>query len=266
MRILMLSPIPIQPMYDLIYCHFLSTLPYVVDKGVPVIWDQHNVDRVYWQHKVAFHHRRPWRRLLIQWNLAKIMRLETAMLPKVAGLITVSPTDQALMRPLLPATTPCWVAANGVDTTYYQLTPRRPVPSTAAQPLVLGFFGSLDLELNQMAALTLLHAILPRVTEQLPDRKIALILLGCNPPQWLYDLVAHRAHAGITLTGTVDDVRPYLHQMDILVLPLQSGAGTKLRVVEAMASGVCVVGSDLAFTGLTGAHAGQHYCLAQTPA
>ncbi|MFN8446298.1 MAG: glycosyltransferase [Caldilineaceae bacterium] len=249
--------------YDLVYCHFLTTLPYAVDRGLPVIWDQHNVDRIYWQHKVDLHRQKPWRKALMKWNLAKVIRMESKMLTKVAGVVAVSPADQIFMRTLLPNSTPCWVAPNGVATEYFQLSTCQSTAATDKQPLILGFFGSLDLELNQMAAVTLLQTIFPKVMQQLPDQQLSLILLGRNPPQWLHDLVACTPHPRVTLTGTVDDVRPYLQQMDILVLPLESGAGTKLRVVEAMAAGVCVVGSEFALSGLTGVQAGEHCHLAQ---
>ncbi len=256
--------------YDLIYCHFMLTLPYGVARGVPVIWDQHNVDRVYWQHKVAFYPEHSWRQLIARWNLAKVLRMEQQLLPKVAGIVSVSQVDQSITGQLLPAATPCFVAPNGVDTDHYGFAARRPgqlaETTTARQPLVLGFLGSLNLELNQMAVRTLLQQILPSVIAHLPERAVSLLIVGRDPPQWLHELVAQSPYPWITLTGTVADVRPYLHQMDLLVLPLQSGAGTKLRVVEAMATGVCVVGSEFALMGLAGAVVGQHCCLAQSPA
>ena len=67
------------------------------------------------------------------------------------------------------------------------------------------------------------------------------------------------------MTGTVADVLPYLHQMDLLVLPLQSGGGTKLRVLEAMAAGVPIIGSSFALMGLDGAQADRHYLRADQP-
>jgi len=249
--------------YDLVYCHFLSTLPYAIDSGLPVLWDQHNVDRIYWQHKVDLHRHHYLRHAIMRWNLAKIMRFEAQVLPQIAGVVAVSQTDQALMRQLLPAAVPCFVAPNGVDPAHYVLP--TPGPHLPAEPptLVLGFFGSLDLELNQMAAVVLVQQILPRVRQQLPERRVTLLLLGRNPPTWLRDLVARAPDPAITLTGTVDNVLLYLHQMTMLVLPLQSGAGTKLRVLEAMAAGVCVIGSSFAFMGLDGARPGHHYLLAE---
>lgn len=60
------------------------------------------------------------------------------------------------------------------------------------------------------------------------------------------------------VTGTVPDIRPWLRKADIFAAPLTEGAGTKLRVVEAMATGLPVVGTDLALRGLKGQD-GVHY-------
>jgi glycosyltransferase involved in cell wall biosynthesis len=247
--------------YDLVYCHQLYTLPYACTTGLPALWDQQNVDRLYWQYKVSAYRRQPLRQLIARWNLRKIKRFEEEMLPTVAGLVAVSDADRQATQRLLNASQPCLVAPNGVDLAHYRL--RDPQPATAR--LVVGFVGSLDLDLNQDAVLTLIHKILPPVVAALPERQVTLLIVGRHPPQWLIDLAAHDPHQRITLTGTVDDVLPYLHQMDLLVLPLQSGGGTKLRVLEAMAAGVPIIGSGFALMGLNGAQAHQHYLPAEQP-
>lgn len=260
--------------YDLVYCHQLYTLPYACTTGLPVLWDQHNVDQLYWQHKVTAYRRQPLRQLIARWNLRKIKRFEEEMLPTVAGLVAVSDADRQATQQLLKARQPCLVAPNGVDLHHYRLRDLPPQTTNTEAHLieevrskvVLGFVGSLDLDLNLDAVLTLIHQILPQVVARLPERQVSLLIVGRHPPQWLVDLVAALSHQPITLTGTVDDVLPYLHRMDLLVLPLQSGGGTKLRVLEAMAAGVPIVGSRFALMGLDGAQAGCHYRLAEQPA
>lgn len=247
--------------YDLVYCHQLYTLPYARTTGVPVLWDQQNVDRLYWQHKVTAYRQQPVRQLIARWNLRKIRRFEEVMLPTVAGLVAVSDADRQATQRLLNASQPCLVAPNGVDLAHYRL--RDPQPAAAS--LVLGFVGSLDLDLNQDAVLTLIQKILPLVIAELPQHQLSLLIVGRHPPPWLNDLAVADPHQRINLTGTVDDVLPYLHRMDLLVLPLQSGGGTKLRVLEAMAAGVPIVGSAFALMGLAGAQSGRHYRLAEQP-
>ena len=92
-----------------------------------------------------------------------------------------------------------------------------------------------------MAAVTLLQTIFPKVMQQLPDQQLSLILLGRNPPQWLHDLVACTPHPRVTLTGTVDDVRPYLQHAAVVVAPLRIARGVQNKVLEAMSMGLPVV-------------------------
>jgi glycosyltransferase involved in cell wall biosynthesis len=106
------------------------------------------------------------------------------------------------------------------------------------------------------AAQHLYAELLPRIRAALPGVRFRLLLVGRDPVEGLR--AAAKRDAGIELTGTVPDVRPYLRQMDVFVAPLQIGAGTKLKVLEAMASGLPVVGTDIALLGLAGQD-GTHY-------
>ena len=233
--------------YTFVYCHFLQTLPYVAGANPPIILDQHNVDRIYWQRKLAAHLPR-WRRWMIEHNLEKNIRFEEKALPQLHGIVSVSEQDRRATASYAAPTVPhFWVAPNGVDTTRYWY--RQP-PVTAVRKLTLGFLGSMELALNQEAVLTLLQKIVPHVQQQLTDWEIDVLVIGRQPPQWLRTWPQTEPTQKVTVTGEVPDILPYLHQLDLLVLPLQSGAGTKLRVVEAMAAGVPVLGTPLAWEGL----------------
>lgn len=241
--------------YTFIYCHFLQTLPYVTGAHLPIILDQHNVDRIYWQRKLVAHSPH-WRRWMIERNLAKTIHFEEKALPMLHGIISVSEQDRRATASYASPTVPhFWVAPNGVDTKRYWY--RQPAV-TPVRKLTLGFLGSMELALNQEAVLTLLQKIVPHVQQQLPDWEIDVLVIGRQPPQWLRTWPQKEPAQRITITGEVPDILPYLHQVDLLVLPLQSGAGTKLRVVEAMAAGVPVIGTPLAWDGLDALSPGEH--------
>ncbi|MCA9907532.1 MAG: glycosyltransferase, partial [Anaerolineae bacterium] len=55
----------------------------------------------------------------------------------------------------------------------------------------------------------------------------------------------------VTITGAVDDVQPYLHSAAVYVAPLRMGSGTRLKLLEAMASGCAIVATSLAASGLS---------------
>jgi glycosyltransferase involved in cell wall biosynthesis len=68
---------------------------------------------------------------------------------------------------------------------------------------------------------------------------------------------------GIEVTGTIDDVRPYYHEMLAAIIPLRVGGGSRLKILEAMAAGVPVVSTRLGAEGLNVAD-GENILLAET--
>ena len=248
--------------YTCVYCHFLQTLPYVAGANLPIILDQHNVDRIYWQRKLAAHLPR-WRRWMIERNLEKNIRFEEKALPQLHSIVSVSEQDRRATATYAAPTVPHGlVAPNGVDTEHYRY--RQPV-ATPTRKLTLGFLGSMELALNQEAVLTLLQKIYPHVQQQLPAWEVDVLVIGRQPPPWLRAWPHNKPAQRITITGEVPDILPYLHRVDLLVLPLQSGAGTKLRMVEAMAAGVPVIGTPLAWEGLDALRPGEHGLAVQQP-
>ena len=245
--------------YSLIYCHLIHTLPYALKQGLPILLDQQNVDRIYWQRKLATQ-QHFWQRLIVQFNLAKTTCFEEKMFPALDGIVSVAEQDRNLMQSYAAARLSHFlVAPNGVDLQHYQPRQQQSLPQ---RQLTLGFLGSLELGLNQDAVLTLLQKIYPAVRQRLADRSVRLLVIGRQPPTWLTDWARQHQDSNIHVTGSVVDVLPYLHQVDLLVLPLQSGAGTKLRVLEAMAAGVCVIGTPFVLDGLEQVLAGQHAVVA----
>ena len=123
------------------------------------------------------------------------------------------------------------VVPNCVPVDYFQ-----PPASPATEPVVVmtaNFFWPP----NQLAARELLTVILPEVRQAVDGAE--LVLVGQGMPPWLEALVA--ATAGASATGPVADVRPYLTRARVAAAPLRRGAGSPLKVLEAMAAGVPVV-------------------------
>jgi hypothetical protein len=69
---------------------------------------------------------------------------------------------------------------------------------------------------------------------------------------------------GISVTGSVPDVRPYLHRSALMIAPLNIARGTQNKILEAMAAGVPVVVSRMAAGGVD-AVAGEHFLVADSP-
>lgn len=124
-----------------------------------------------------------------------------------------------------------------------------------ADPGALVFTARFDFWPNEEAARVLVQEILPH----LPDASLALV--GIAPPQWLRELADPR----VTVTGQVPDVRAFLTAASVMPVPLNAGAGTRLKVLEAFATGLPVVSTAKGVEGL-GLVDGEHYLCAEQPA
>src|SRR5690606_31868308 len=88
-----------------------------------------------------------------------------------------------------------------------------------------------------------------------------LALVGAEPPP---DVLALAETPGVTVTGTVPDVRPWVERAGTVVVPLLAGGGTRLKILEAFAMGRPVVSTTIGAAVLE-VQPGEHLLLADTP-
>ncbi len=142
---------------------------------------------------------------------------------------------------------------NGVDSGYFAPT------SEPYDPDTIAFVGRMDYYPNQECMFDFCRRTLPRLQSKRPS--IKLLIVGADPVpavQRLADL------PGVTVTGSVPDVRPYLRRSVLMIAPLNIARGTQNKILEAMAMGVPVVTSRIAAAGVDAAD-GQHFLAASTP-
>ena len=140
---------------------------------------------------------------------------------------------------------PVRVIPNVVDVSTYPRTQRPGNPE-------LLFPARFDYWPNEQAAHLLVDDVLPA----LPSATLTLV--GLAPTPWMVDL----RQSNVVVTGPVDDVRPFLAGAGVMPVPLVAGSGTRLKVLEAFASGVPVVSTDKGVEGLE-LVAGEHYLRAE---
>lgn len=181
-------------------------------------------------------------RLVGRWEAHKMRRWEAQALRRADLVCVVSTTEAALVHSLAPQTQVCLVP-NGVDTT--EFTPR---PDQENPHPHLVFVGTLSYPPNAEAVLHFCWHILPLIRAAAPD--VHLTVVGQQPPPEVCAL----ADTGITVTDTVPDVRPYLAAAQVVIVPLLQGAGTRLKILEALAMGKAVVSTGIGAEGLDLTH------------
>jgi glycosyltransferase involved in cell wall biosynthesis len=212
------------------------------DDGLAAAWwvvMAHNVESLIWR-RYAEAEPNPVKRWYVRRQWHKFERFERWAYAAATAAVAVSPDDAALMRDRFGVADP-QVVENGVDTAYFR--PHRDVERDPARFL---FLGSLDWRPNLDAVRLLLDDIFPRVRFVLPNATLALV--GRHPPAWLRDRAA--ATPGVELHADVPDVRPYLATCGALAVPLRIGGGSRLKILEALASGTPVVSTRVGAEGL----------------
>jgi glycosyltransferase involved in cell wall biosynthesis len=145
----------------------------------------------------------------------------------------------------------CAVVPNGAD------VERLGMPITRDEiPGRILFTGTMSYPPNAQAARWFATEVLGQLRSRRPDVSFAIV--GRDPPP---DVVSLGSLEGVEVAGRVPDLRPWLAEAQVVVAPLLSGGGTKLKVVEAMAAGRPVVATSVGVEGIDGQH-GEHLLVA----
>jgi glycosyltransferase involved in cell wall biosynthesis len=146
------------------------------------------------------------------------------------------------------------VVPSGVDVQYLQAHP--PVPK---EPIVL-LSGFMDDPANEDSVEWFYHHVWPQLSKRHPEVKFYIVGAGVRPP--IRRLA--RKDPRIIVTGEVKDIRPYRNRARVFVSPVRLGSGMRLKVLEAMASGLPVVSTSLGVAGID-AQTGVNCLVADTP-
>lgn len=237
--------------FDVVVADFLVAEPNLPTRvETPVVLFAHNVEHQIWK-RLAAVETRWWRKAILEMEWRKMRSSERAAIRRASMTIAVSADDRDNLHALC-AEARVEVVPTGVDTDFF---------SPSAVPPVRGrlvFSGSMDWYPNEDAILYFAREIWPRLRERRPD--LSMTVVGRNPSAHLREQVEH---LGITVTGTVADVRPFLAEGEVYVVPMRVGGGTRLKIFEALAMGKAVVSTTIGAEGL-GLTPGRHFVAADS--
>ena len=194
------------------------------------------------------------KRLYLENEARKLENFERSRCPSVDVNLTVSPLDGEGLREIAPGVC-VRVVDNGVDVGFFRPTA---APRNGRRGLV--FAGGMDWYPNREAMLFFAQKIWPALVEDDPRRTVTIV--GREPPP---QVLAASRDSRVTVTGFVDDVRPYLDRAAIYVCPIRDGGGTRLKILDALAMAKPLVATALAVEGLD-LQEGTHYLRAEKPA
>jgi polysaccharide biosynthesis protein PslH len=223
--------------FDAVVCDFAASGVNMPTLDGAVLF-QHNVETTIFE-RHASHATTPFHRWFYSIQADRMRRYEERVCRESAHVIAVSPVDAERMRAMFGITHVSDVAT-GVDVESL----RHDGPRKETTDFV--FVGSMDWLPNIDGMLWFAAEILPLLRKQHPGCTVKIV--GRRPDAKLVALAA--ADPLITVTGTVDDVRPHLWGARVAILPLRIGGGTRMKVYESMAAGVPMVSTSVGMEGL----------------
>ena len=227
---------------DIIICEWTPYAAYVQNRySCRKIIVAHNIESIIWE-RYYENESNMLRKWYIGKQYVKVQRFEQEALNWVDGFTAVSSVEVSQLSSQAPSAL-SEVIDNGVDLNYF-------IPSNqSASGKELVFTGSMDWRPNQDAALYFVEEIYPLLRQR--DPEITATFVGRNPPERIERL---NEIDGIAITGTVDDVRPYIDRAALYIVPLRIGGGSRLKILEALAMKKAVLSTTVGAEGLDVCH------------
>ena len=234
--------------FDLIFVHCSSMAQYVAGvQHVPKILDFGDMDSQKWLEYARY---KPFPLSAGYWLEGKKLERAEKRLARLFDLCTATThAEWETLESYRSGVATDWFP-NGVDSSYFAPTAEPYDPDTIC------FVGRMDYYPNQECMLDFCANVLPRIQARRPRTK--LVIVGADPSPAVKRL---EKLPGVTVTGSVPDVRPYLQSSALMVVPLNIARGTQNKILEAMACGVPVVTSAVAAGGVD-AIASEHFFVA----
>jgi polysaccharide biosynthesis protein PslH len=206
----------------------------------PLVVDLVDVDSQKW---AALAQATSWPRRWIYAREARhLSAFEHRMTKAAAATLVVNDRERDALRTIAPDASVA-VVPNGVD-----LLPLAPREASDARPRIV-FCGVMNYAPNVDGALWFCRHVWPAIRRRRPDAE--LLLVGSDPTAPIRRL--HSAADRVRVTGTVDDVRPFLWHSAVAIAPLRTARGIQNKVLEAVGAGLPAVVTPQVFEGLPGA-------------
>jgi glycosyltransferase involved in cell wall biosynthesis len=225
--------------FDIIHLESLFMTPYLGTikrrSKAPVVLRAHNIEYTIWE-KIAIGTKNPIKKAYINYLARQLKEYEMNMFNFVDGIATISESDKIRMLQL-GVRQPIRTISFGIDLEKYKTLP-------APAEVSLFHLGAMDWEPNIEGLTWFIEKIWPHVHNHFPNLK--LNLAGRNMPEKFTLLNV----PGVNIVGEVEDAHAFMAKHSIMVVPLLSGGGIRVKIIEGMALGKAIVSSTIGAIGI----------------
>ena len=211
---------------------------YVAEQPMPpIVLRAHNLEHTIWK-MLAGRERNPLKRLYLRDMAARLEQFERRHLPQFDAVAAITDEDAQRLR-ALGCPEPVVFIPAGADLSRFQ-----PEPAIRPKPRTLFMIGSLNWLPNLEGLHWLLREVWPTIHAEMPD--VELHVAGSGTPE---ELLQPRSD-GVVIHGFVDSAPAFMQQYELMLVPLLSGGGMRIKIIEGMALGKAILSTTLGAEGI----------------
>lgn len=226
--------------YDLIHAETFYVMPNIPKTALPTVLVEQTIEYAVYKHFVEETPPRVLRPLLL-FDVQKIKFWEKHFWYEAARVVAMSERDKEAILELAPDLK-VDIVPNGVDVGWFSQKKRK---DGDAKVLYVGYFKWLQ---NREAVEFLIEEVWPKIKKETREARLWIVGRGTS------DEIKRLAGKDIQVSEDIEDIRDAYVNSDVLVAPIKGPGGTRLKILEAMASGIPVVTTSVGIEGLRVEH------------
>lgn len=240
--------------YDIVQLESIFSavyLPLIKKYTNKIVLSAHNIEYQIWE-RVCNHEKNIFKKWYLKIQTKRLKKFEESIFKNVDAITAVTEQDKQFILSLFPDK-PIVVTPNGLDMQKFEI-----IPFEQQKLNTIFYLGSLDWIPNQQGVVWFLENVWPKVVERKND--VQIIVAGKKIPQWLKDFQVKN----VRFYSDVPDTKELYHQYAITIVPLLAGSGIRVRIIEGMAYGKCIISTSIGAEGIPCEH-NKNIIIADTP-
>jgi glycosyltransferase involved in cell wall biosynthesis len=226
--------------FDIVQLETLFAAPYIEcirkNSKAKIILRAHNVEHVIWE-RLAAVEQNPAKKYLLKFFAGRLKKYELEVLQQIDGLVPITEVDEKMFRQY-NFSKPVLTLPMSMDIGEYHFDPDEKAE------MCLFHLGSMDWMPNLEAVEWFLKKCWPKIHASFPQLK--LFLAGRSFPQHIIDA----NHPGVSCEGRIEDAHSYMRSKQIMIVPLHSGSGMRVKIIQGMAHGKTIVSTTIGAEGI----------------
>jgi glycosyltransferase involved in cell wall biosynthesis len=202
-----------------------------------VVLRAHNIEHHIWKRHIE-HERFGLKKLYLLLQNRRLKKFELDIVEKADAVVPITITDEMALK-ALGSTKPMHACIAGVNVTEYQAGEK-----AAERSQTVFYFGSMDWLPNQEAVTWFLEKCWEKIHKAMPQAK--LIIAGRGMPLEFF----HITRPNVTIVENVENGRQFFRQHQVMIVPLLSGSGLRIKIIEGMAYGKAIVSTAIGAEGI----------------